>query len=264
MNDRNVRLLSAALIVLLGAACGEPADEEGPIRIGVLYPATGVGQVFGSPALLGHEMMIAEINAAGGLLGRQVVSVHGDTRSEPAEATVQARELVSREGVQFLLGGISSSEGQAISEVARQEQVIYIATVPKTTEMTSEENFHPYLFRTAANSNTEGKSAAIIADRLGFERICTILMDYSYGYSLDEAPPRGRDRLSGVAARRHDGLHDLHHEHPERRLRRSLQRDLGNAVSTVREAGADVRVLRSGTVRERGRDRLSGDRRRTG
>jgi len=188
MNHGKASALSLSLIVLASVAgCGDAAEDGGPIRIGVLYPTTGVAQVFGSPALAGHEMMIEQINARGGLLGREVVSVARDTRSEPGEATAQARELVTREGAQFLLGGISSSEGQAISEVARQEGVIYIATVPKTVEMTSEENFHPYLFRTAANTNTEGKSAAIIADRLGFERICTILMDYSYGYSLDEA-----------------------------------------------------------------------------
>lgn len=176
-----------AILALLTSGCGAVSDDEGPIRVGVLYPTTGVGQVFGSPALLGHEMVVDKINAEGGLLGREVVTIHRDDRSEPGHATAQARELVSRDGVHFLLGGVASSVGQAISEVARQEQVIYIASVPKTVEMTDEEHFHPYLFRTAANTNTEGKSAAIIADRLGLDRICTLLLDYSYGYSLDEA-----------------------------------------------------------------------------
>jgi branched-chain amino acid transport system substrate-binding protein len=73
----------------------------------------------------------------------------------------------------------------AISEVAKQEGVIYIATIPKTTEMTDAEHFHPYLFRVAANTNTEARSAAIVLDRLGSDRVCTILFDYSYGHSLD-------------------------------------------------------------------------------
>jgi branched-chain amino acid transport system substrate-binding protein len=176
----------AVTIAQVAAGCGF-ADDDGPIRIGVLYPTTGMGQVYGSPALLGHQMMVEKINAGGGLLGREVVTVHRDDRSEPGHATAQARELVSRHGVDFLIGGVTSAVGQAISEVARQERVIYIASVPKTVEMTNEENFHPYVFRTAANTNTEGRSAAIIADRLGLDRICTILMDYSYGYSLDES-----------------------------------------------------------------------------
>jgi len=53
--------------------------------------------------------------------------------------------------------------------------------------MTNKENFHKYVFRTGANSNTEGKSAAVIADQIGMNKICTILLNYSYGFSLDEA-----------------------------------------------------------------------------
>ena len=177
---------SAAFSLVGLQGCAEAADEE-PIRIGVLYATTGVGQVYGAPALRGHEMMVAKINASGGLLGRQIESIHRDERSEPNVATAAARELVTRYDVDFLIGGVSSSVGQAISEVARQEQVIYIAPMSKTIELTEGENFHPYVFRAAANTNTEAKSAAIIVDRLGYDRICTLLLDYSYGYSLDEA-----------------------------------------------------------------------------
>jgi branched-chain amino acid transport system substrate-binding protein len=174
-----------ALTVGLAAGCGARDDEEGPIRIGALYPTTGVGQVSGAPALLGHQMMVDKLNAEGGLLGREVVSIHRDTRTDPAQAAAMARELVSRHGVRFLIGGLSSSEGLAISEVARQEGVIYIATIPKTTELTDPEHFHPYVFRSAANTNTEARSAAIIAARLEANRVCTILYDYAYGRSLD-------------------------------------------------------------------------------
>jgi branched-chain amino acid transport system substrate-binding protein len=184
-------LLRGATLALSGlligglVGCDRDGGEDGPIRIGVLYPTTGVGQTSGAPALLGHEMMVEKINAEGGLLGRQVVSIHRDSRSDPATATAAARELISRYGVQFLVGGLTSSEGQAISEVARQEGVIYIATIPKAAEITAPEFFHPYVFRTAANTHTEARSAAIIVDQLGYDRICTILFNYSYGHSLD-------------------------------------------------------------------------------
>jgi branched-chain amino acid transport system substrate-binding protein len=178
------RTVAVALALVVGA-CAALDDESGPIRIGVLYPTTGVGQVSGAPNLLGHNMMVEKINAEGGLLGREVVSIHRDSRLDPGTATSLARELISRHRVHFLIGGLSSSEGQAVSEVARQEGVIYIATVPKTTELTQPENFHPYVFQTASNTDVEGKSGAIVVDRLGHDRVCTILYDYSYGHSLD-------------------------------------------------------------------------------
>ncbi|UWQ17899.1 ABC transporter substrate-binding protein [Jannaschia sp. M317] len=161
--------------------------DDSEVRIGLLYPTSGPCQIFGSFALEGTEMLVEGINANGGLNGKPVVLVHRDSKCDPSEATAMARELIAREEVDFLIGGVSSSEGQAISAVAKQEETIYIAAIPKTTQITNAENFHKYVFRAAANTNTEGKSAAILADRLGLDRICTILMDYSYGHSLDEA-----------------------------------------------------------------------------
>ncbi len=178
--------ISSAIVLLALQGCGQ-ADDEEPIRIGVLYATTGVGQVYGAPALRGHEMMVEKINASGGLLGRRVESIHRDERSEPNVATSAARELITRYDVDFLIGGVSSSVGQAISEVARQERIVYISAMSKTIELTDESGFHPYVFRAAANTNTEAKSAAIIIDRLGRDRICTLLLDYSYGHSLEEA-----------------------------------------------------------------------------
>jgi branched-chain amino acid transport system substrate-binding protein len=173
------------MLIFAQSACESGGGDDGPIRIGVLYPTSGMGQTSGAPALLGHEMMVDRINAEGGLLGREVISIHRDSQSDPATATALARELISRDNVHFLIGGLTSAEGQAISGVARQEGVIYIATIPKTTEITDASHFHPYVFRTAANTNTEAKSAAMLVAQLGHDRICTILFDYSYGHSLD-------------------------------------------------------------------------------
>ncbi len=184
MTNRLIATAACALLWVAGAGAAQAAEE---IRVGVLYPTTGFGLIFGKPALIGHEMMVDKINAAGGLLGKKVVWFHRDSKLKPATATAAARDLVAKDKVQFLLGGVSSSVGQAISEVAKQEKVLYIAAIPKTTKMTDKEHFHKYVFRSAANTNTEGKSAAEIGAKLGMNKICTILMDYSYGYGLGEA-----------------------------------------------------------------------------
>lgn len=171
--------------IMIAAAQSAAAQEE--IRVGTLYPTSGFCIIFGEPALQGHQIMVDKINAAGGINGKKVVTVQRDSKCNPAEATAAARDMITKDKVQFLLGGVSSAVGQAVSEVAKQEGVIYIAAVPKTTEMTKPENFHKYVFRAAANTNTEGKSAAVLADRVGMDKICTIFMDYSYGHSLSEA-----------------------------------------------------------------------------
>ena len=168
---------------VLAAVIATAASGAEPIKIGALYPLTGSGAVFGVPAMLGHHMAVDEVNAAGGINGRPLVTVARDTQLKPASAQAAARELVAREQVHVLVGGLSSAEGLAISEVARQEKVIYIATVPKTTQMTTT-HFHRYVFRTAANTDTESKGLARTIGQLGVEKICQIQFDYAYGHDL--------------------------------------------------------------------------------
>jgi branched-chain amino acid transport system substrate-binding protein len=95
------------LFALVSAAGCSGEDAEEPIKIGVLFASTGVGQVYGAPALRGAEIMAARINAEGGLLGRQVEIVFRDEQSDPAAATSAARDLITRDGVNFLIGGVS-------------------------------------------------------------------------------------------------------------------------------------------------------------
>ncbi len=157
-----------------------------PLKIGVLYPITGFGTIFADPALAGHNIAVDEINAAGGLLGREVVSVVRDSKLNPAAAAAAAKELITKERVEVLIGGVSSAVGLAISEVAKREKIVYMATIPKTIQMTTTRK-HPYIFRTAATTDTEGGQAATIANDLGFDKVCTILMDYAYGRDLGTA-----------------------------------------------------------------------------
>ena len=178
------RLVTALLLLsVLAPVAGLTTEEPEPIRIGVLYPTSGSGAVIGTPAMQGHDMAVAEINAAGGLLGRRVVSHARDTKLKPARAASAARELITRDDVDVLVGGLSSAEGLAISEVARQEQVVYIATVPKTVQLTREK-FHRHVFRTAANTDTEGLGIARLLGQLGVAKICQIQFDYAYGHDL--------------------------------------------------------------------------------
>jgi branched-chain amino acid transport system substrate-binding protein len=172
-----IQLICILLLVAFQLQAAEP------IKLGVLYPTSGSGAVFGTPAMLGHHMAADEINAAGGINGRPLVTVARDTKLKPAAAAAAAKELITKEGVDILVGGLSSAVGLAISEVARQEKVIYIATIPKTIQMTTTK-LHPYVFRTAPNTDTEGKGLARMVGQLGANKICQIQFDYAYGHDL--------------------------------------------------------------------------------
>ncbi len=178
------RLLQGVALAAIGAtAVGVTAASAKDVRIGVLYPIAGTGAIYGVPAMHGHDMAVDEVNKAGGILGNNVVTVARDTKLNPAAASAAAKELITKEKVDIIIGGLSSAVGLAISEVAKQEKVIYLATIPKTIKMTTEK-LHKYVFRTASNTDFEGAAMAKIAGELGLKTLCDIQYDYAYGHDL--------------------------------------------------------------------------------
>jgi len=178
---------AAGALLLAGAA---QADE---IKIGVLYPIAGTGAVYGVPAMHGHNMAVEELNAAGGILGKQIVTVARDTKLKPAAASAAAKELVTKDGVDVLIGGLSSAVGLAISEVAREEKLVYVATIPKTIKLTTTKR-HDHVFRTASHTDFEGDAMAQIVAKLGLKKICDIQLDYAYGHDLAAGIEKGLKR----------------------------------------------------------------------
>ena len=181
------------LAIVLGAMALAGASAQAEIRLGVLYPIAGTGAVYGVPAMFGHDLAVEEINAAGGVLGQELATFKRDTKLKPAAAAAAAKELITKDGVNVLIGGLSSAVGLAISEVAKQEKVVYIATIPKTIQMTTTK-LHDHVFRTASHTDFEGDAMAQIVAQLGIEKLCDIQLDYAYGHDLGAGIVRGLAR----------------------------------------------------------------------
>ena len=173
--------LALAGVLTAGAAAAQSND---PIKLGVLYPLTGGPAIYGVPAMAGHKMAIDELNAKGGIMGRKVESFERDEKATPAVGSAAAKELIAKEGVHILLGAIPSSVGLAISEVARQEKIPYLATIPKSVQILGEK-FHKYVFRTASDTDEEGRVMTMWAKKLGIKKICSMMLDYAYGLDLE-------------------------------------------------------------------------------
>lgn len=173
-------ILGAVASTALLAASGVSAQE---IRVGALYPTSGGGAIYGGPAMEGHNMAVEEINAAGGINGRMLVTVARDTKLNPAAAASAAKEMITKDKVDVIMGGVSSAVGLAVSEVAKQEGVIYIATIPKTIQLTTTK-LHPYVFRTASHTDFEGDAMAQLVKQSGGTKVCDIQPDYAYGHDL--------------------------------------------------------------------------------
>lgn len=158
-----------------------------PIRVGYPMILSGPGALFGEPSLKGAQMYVDEVNAKGGVLGRKIELISRDTRGSADEAVRVTRDLILRDDVQFVVGTLTSAEGPAVSPIARENQIVFIAPITKTDQLTAPANLHPYVFRTASTTTIEGRSAAEIVAKWNVKRIGTISPDYAYGQDATKA-----------------------------------------------------------------------------
>src|SRR3989337_3011559 len=179
---RVLTLLLAALLALPVAA-----EAQKPIKVGMPMPLSGPPALFGEPATKGAQMYVEEINAKGGVLGRKIELVPRDTKGNADEAVRVSRELILKENVDFLVGTLTSAEGPAVSVVAKENKIVFIAPIPKTDQLTAKEHLHPYVFRVPATTTMQGRSAAEIIAKWPVKRVATISPDYAYGQDVTRA-----------------------------------------------------------------------------
>ncbi len=176
-----VALLTVVLLVPLAA------EAQKPIKVGMPMPLSGPPALFGDPAAKGAQMFVEELNAKGGVLGRKIELLVRDSKADANEAVRVARELILKDNVDFLVGTLTSAEGPAVSVVAKENKIVFIAPIPKTDQLTAADKLHPYVFRVAATTTMEGRSAAEIVAKWPVTRIATMSFDYAYGQDVTKA-----------------------------------------------------------------------------
>lgn len=135
--------------VALATAFSTAASAE-DWKIGALFPLSGGLSVLGTEALAGDEIAVDMVNEKGGVNGQKVALVTADATS-PANATNEARRLVTREGVKFLTGTYGSSISLAIAAVGNQFKVPYWEGSAVADDLT--QRGYPYAFRLNDNAN---------------------------------------------------------------------------------------------------------------
>src|SRR4051795_3616410 len=102
--------------------------QSKPIKLGLTCDASGQYGNSGQDDLRGIKMAIDEINAKGGVLGRQVTFITADTETTPATGSRVAERFITREDCTILIGALHSGVANAITQVASKYGVIYMNT----------------------------------------------------------------------------------------------------------------------------------------
>jgi branched-chain amino acid transport system substrate-binding protein len=173
---RNILLGTAALLALgTGLAHAQT-------KIGVAGPLTGSNAAFGVQLKTGFDLAVADINKAGGVLGKQLVPIAVDDACDPKQAVSAANTLVS-DGVVMVDGHFCSASSIPASKVYSDAGVIQIS--PASTNPAYTDNGSPFTFRTCGRDDQQGKVAAeYIAKHFPKAKIAVLDDNSTYGKGI--------------------------------------------------------------------------------
>ena len=147
---RRTLLSSAAALVLSATFAGGALAAE-TIKIGLVTAMSGQSSLAGEAITRGMQLAIDEINAKGGLLGgRQLELVRRDDEANPAKGVTAARELIYKEKVAVLFGGLDTPVSMAIVPLVNQEKVPFMGPWAAGTGITRNGASPNYAFRVSA------------------------------------------------------------------------------------------------------------------
>lgn len=173
------------LVLVAAMWCMAAGAAQPPVRVGELnsykaFPA------FLEPYRKGWQLAVEEINAAGGIGGRPLEVISRDDNGNPGDAVRVAEELVSREQVVALVGSFASHVGLAVSDLARQRRIPYLAAEPLTDKLVWEQG-NRYTFRLRASTYMQTAMLIPEAARLNRKRWALVYPNYEYGQAAANA-----------------------------------------------------------------------------
>nr|WP_092068140.1 ABC transporter substrate-binding protein [Dendrosporobacter quercicolus]NSL46964.1 ABC transporter substrate-binding protein [Dendrosporobacter quercicolus DSM 1736]SDL70739.1 amino acid/amide ABC transporter substrate-binding protein, HAAT family [Dendrosporobacter quercicolus] len=192
MKQKRIKLFSLlagfSLIAGLVAGCGSSSSSSSSdaIKIGVVYELTGNTASFGTAAANGTKLALKEINAKGGVLGKQIQPVVVDNKGEPSESTNAVTKVITQDKVSAIVGFTVSSCGIAGSTVADVNKIPLVAaatTNPKVTLDEASGKAKEYVFRACFIDPFQGTVASNFAMNSLKLTKAVVLIDNSSDYS---------------------------------------------------------------------------------
>ena len=180
MKPANLIFATAATLLGLLSLPSCKSKDGDTINIGEVAAMTGGTATFGQSSHNGTQMAVDEINAAGGLRGKQVKLFTEDDQSKQGEAGIVAKKLISRSKVVALLGEVSSSKSLEMAPIAQSAGVPMISpasTNPKVTQAGD------YVFRICFIDPFQGTVMSKFALSKGWKKVA-ILTDSKQDYSV--------------------------------------------------------------------------------
>ncbi|WP_282119306.1 ABC transporter substrate-binding protein [Ruegeria atlantica] len=141
---------------------------------------------FTEPYKKGWQLAVEQINAAGGIDGKQLEVISRDDTGDPATAIRIAEELVSKDGAVLIFGTFLSNIGLAVSDFAKQKEVLFIASEPLSDAIVWSKG-NKYTYRLRPSTHMQAAMLAEQAAKLDAVKWATVAPNYAYGQDAVKA-----------------------------------------------------------------------------
>lgn len=196
-------------LALFGAACAETeeggdnggtestGDEGGgdTIKIGAVLPLTGANATIGEDQERGIQLAVEDINANGGVLGKDIEVLVEDSAGSPEGAIDAARKLVDTEDVPLLMGEYSSGNTLPMAQFLQREGVVHINVGSSSPDL---QDVGDYSFGVIGLDDVAGAFTAETAWDLGYRSAAFLAPNNPYGQGLLAATKQRYEELGGT------------------------------------------------------------------
>jgi branched-chain amino acid transport system substrate-binding protein len=163
---------------------GKMSNETGPIKIGFIAPLSGDAAAYGEPMRNAVQVVTNQVNAAGGIDGRQVEVIYEDGKCVGTNASLAAQKLATVDKVTAMIVGACSGEAMAAAPIAEENKIVLMSPAASTPALSTAGD---YIFRVAPSDSASAKRMAELMVEKGYKKVAIISEQTDYGQGLKTA-----------------------------------------------------------------------------
>ena len=170
-----------AFTTVLATASAFPA-LAGSIKVGFNAPLTGFAAADGNSALIGAQLAVEQVNAAGGVNGEMLELLVHDDQADPEKSASLAVKMITRDEVAAGISGSYSGSTRAAAAIFQENATPYVSAYAAHPDITRAGD---YVFRTSFMGEVQGRAGAkLIGELMNLKRVVVITLDNDFGRSL--------------------------------------------------------------------------------
>ena len=176
-------------------ATAVPPSPDNPFVIGVMESITGPGETYGQVAVQAKQMAVDEINAAGGINGRELKLVVEDSKCAAQDAITAYNKLTDVDGVKIILGTSCSGAMLGAAPLAEADGVVLFSGLATNPDIA---NAGDYIFRTAMSDQQLGIDTGNVMWADGIRTVATITEATDYAEGVRRTSVEQFEKLGGA------------------------------------------------------------------